>query len=118
VNASRTVCDRHIISGEVFGSTALTIQISDNQTKETILNDIENNKNPSGIARVENWIANTAFNTGAMAEESIRGRDKKIPSCLFIETLRREQAMNLAEHFQKQFSDMAIGVYDLICERH
>ena len=53
-----------------------------------------------------------------MAEESIRGRDKKISSCLFIETLRREQALNLAEQIRKQFSDMAIGVYDLICERH
>lgn len=118
VNASRTVCDRHIISGDVFGSTALTIQISDNQTKEPILNNIENDKNPSGIARVENWIANTAFDTGAMAEESIRGRDKKISSCFFIETLRREQAMNLAEQLHKQFPDIAIGVYDLICERH
>ena len=101
----------------MFGSTALTIQISDNQTKELILDNIENDKNPSGIARVENWIANTAFDTGAMAEESIRGRDKKISSCLFIETLRREQAMNLAEQFDKQFPDIASGVYDLICER-
>ena len=67
---------------------------------------------------MENWIANTAFDTGAMAEESIRGRDKKISSCIFIETLRREQAMSLAEQFHKQFTDIAIGVYRLICERH
>ena len=89
LNASRTVCDRHIISGQVFGSTALTIQMSETRPKETMLSILENDKNPSRIARIENWTANTAFDTNVMAEESIRGPDKKIASCLFIETLRR-----------------------------
>lgn len=118
LNASRTVCDRHIISGQVFGSTALTIQMSETRPKETMLSILENDKNPSRIARIENWTANTAFDTNVMAEESIRGPDKKIASCLFIETLRREHAVNIAEKFREQFHDMTINVYDLLCERN
>ena len=118
LNASRTVCDRHIISGQVFGSTALTIQMSETRSKETMLSILEIDKNPSRIARIENWTANTAFDTNVMAEESIRGPDKKIASCLFIETLRREHAVNIAEKFREQFHDMTINVYDLLCERN
>ena len=118
LNASRTVCDRHIISGQVFGSTALTIQIPETRPKEAMLNIIENDKNPSGVARIENWTANTSFDTNVMTEEGIRGPDKKISSCLFIETLRKEYAVSIAEKFQRQFCDMTINVYDLLCERH
>ena len=118
LNASRTVCDRHIISGQVFGSTALTIQIPETRPKEAMLNIIENDKNPSGVARIENWTANASFDTNVMTEEGIRGPDKKISSCLFIETLRKEHAVSIAEKFQRQFRDMTINVYDLLCERH
>ena len=54
---------------------------------------------------------------GAMEEEAIRGPDKKISSCIFIETLTKEYALELRTMLQKIFPKAVIGVCSLLCER-
>jgi hypothetical protein len=52
-----------------------------------------------------------------MEEEAIRGPDKKTSSCIFIEILRKEYALELRTMLQKNFPKATIGVYGLLCER-
>ena len=86
LNARRTVCERHIMSGEIFGSTAITITTSESFDSQTILDATMKCKNSASIARIEKWVANEKSDDGAMEEEAIRGPDKKTPRCIFIET--------------------------------
>jgi hypothetical protein len=117
LNTSRTVCHRHIISGEVFGSTAIIITTSESFDSQTILDATIKCKNSASIARIEKWGANEKSDNGAMEEEAIRGPDKKISSCIFIENLRKEYALELRTTLQKDFPEAIIGVYGLLRER-
>lgn len=44
LNARRTVCERHIMSGEIFGSTAITITAPKTFDNQTILDATRNVK--------------------------------------------------------------------------
>jgi hypothetical protein len=77
LNTSRTICHRQIISGEIFGSTAITITTTESFDSQMILDAAKKCKNPTSIPRIEKCVENEKSDAGAMEEEAIRGPDKK-----------------------------------------
>ena len=78
LNASRTVCKRHIITGELFGSIALTIRLEADASDQDIQKTLDATYDPAKVARIEKWVADEKPEDEAKAEEQIRGPDEKI----------------------------------------
>ena len=49
-------------------------------------------------------------------EERLRGGDHKIEACLYVETLRVEDAEQIAGILSGRFPSAAVGAYRLLCE--
>jgi hypothetical protein len=109
----RTVCDLVWQSGRVYGAAALVARLSDrpemprlSQVAEKLL------KNPA-VARVEIWSATQAA-LPVSQEERLRGGDRKIAGCLFVETLRLTDADQLAGTLALPNADLS--TYRLLCD--
>jgi hypothetical protein len=49
-------------------------------------------------------------------EERLRGGDRKIEACLYIETLREKEAAALSVMLSDRFPSATAGAYRLLCE--
>ena len=116
LNASRTVCKRHIIAGELFGSTAMTIRLEADASDQDIQETLKATYDPARVARIEKWSADEKPGDEAKAEEQIRGPDEKIKICFILETIREEDARIFATELLKQSIRAEIGIYKLLCE--
>lgn len=116
LNASRTVCKRHIIAGELFGSTAMTVRLEADASDQDIQETLKATYDPARVARIEKWSADEKPGDEAKAEEQIRGPDEKIKICFILETIREEDARIIATELLKQSIRAEIGIYKLLCE--
>jgi len=116
LNASRTVCKRHIIAGELFGSIAMTIRLEADASDQDIQETLKATYDPARVARIEKWSADEKPGDEAKAEEQIRGPDEKIKICFILETIREEDARIIATELLKQSISAEIGIYKLLCE--
>ena len=116
LNASRTVCKRHIIAGELFGSIAMTIRLEADASDQDIQETVKAAYDPARVARIEKWSADEKPGDEAKAEEQIRGPDEKIKICFILETIREEDARIFATELLKQSIRAEIGIYKLLCE--
>tara|TARA_B100000579_G_C22745716_1_gene811402 strand:- start:315 stop:950 length:636 start_codon:yes stop_codon:yes gene_type:complete len=116
LNASRTVCKRHIIAGELFGSIAMTIRLEADASDQDIQETLKATYDPARVARIEKWSADEKPGDEAKAEEQIRGPDEKIKICFILETIREEDARIIATELLKQSIRAEIGIYKLLCE--
>ena len=116
LNASRTVCKRHIIAGELFGSIAMTIRLEADASDQDIQETLKATYDPARVARIEKWSADEKPGDEAKAEEQIRGPDEKIKICFILETIREEDARIIAAELLKQSIRAEIGIYKLLCE--
>ena len=116
LNASRTVCKRHIIAGELFGSFAMTIRLEADASDQEIQETVKAAYDPARVARIEKWSADEKPGDEAKAEEQIRGPDEKIKICFILETIREEDARIFATELLKQSIRAEIGIYKLLCE--
>ena len=116
LNASRTVCKRHIIAGELFGSIAMTIRLEADASDQDIQETLKATYDPARVARIEKWAADEKPGDEAKAEEQIRGPDEKIKICFILETIREEDARIIATELLKQSISAEIGIYKLLCE--
>ena len=116
LNASRTVCKRHIIAGELFGSTAMTIRLEADAPDQDIQETLKATYDPARVARIEKWSADEKPGDEVKAEEQIRGPDEKIKICFILETIREEDARIIATELLKQSIRAEIGIYKLLCE--
>ena len=117
VDASRTLCRREVLWGEVFGSAALAIRFSETVDAERAREAIDGLTSPTSLARAELWNSDEQPGEGAMAEEAIRGPDAKIAACLLLEFLRDPDAQAAADQLRARFADGNFGIYRLLCER-
>jgi hypothetical protein len=62
------------------------------------------------------WIAADASTIPVSEEERLRGGDKKITACLYVETLREGDAKAIADTLSRQYPDATASVYRLLCE--
>ena len=117
-DASRTVCDRTILQGDMFGSVVVTVRLDDVVTRAMAGPLISELTEPVTLARAELWTsAETGRRAGAQAEEELRGPDQKIACCLMAEFLHDSTACAVADRLRERFPGARIGVYRLLCER-
>ena len=68
------------------------------------------------VACGEIWQAADPLEFPVSMEERLRGGDRKIETCLLVETLRVPEAKKIAAALTNEFPGTEIGVYRLLCE--
>jgi hypothetical protein len=111
----RTVCRRALRRGVLWGALSVTARFDGpaDQSRHGAL--VETLAASDGVARCELWTA--ADQGGVMAEEALRGKDRKIAACLCVDTLRPDDAERVTQQIAQAFGASAeIGTYRLLCE--
>jgi len=143
-NMNRTLCQRHIFSGDWFGTHAVTVRLAmkpveagktlDRDTINRLYASIESRLDPVSLARSELWMnaetttensAETTLETAAektvtsvaTKEETLRGGDVTMDACLLLEFLNSAQAKVAMAEIEKVLPSADIGHYQLLCER-
>ena len=81
---SRTVFERKVINGSIRGAFCLIIAIKDKLKKEVLIEYEKNNRCQEQVYS-EIWLAREIKDFVTSKEESLRGKDNKFESCLYIE---------------------------------
>ncbi|MDP6343912.1 MAG: hypothetical protein QF578_18160 [Alphaproteobacteria bacterium] len=117
-NMSRTVCACRWQVGVMRGAFAVTLSSADRLAEpefEALLDSVA--EQPS-VARAELWVAAEDDGRPQSREEEMRGGDEKIAVCTLFETLREDDARELAACLEARldFEGGRVDVYQLLCE--
>ena len=117
IDMSRTVCQRTFMFGQMRGAFAATLQMARLPSEAWLRDWAESTSRVASIARIEGWQA-VCDGLPDSTEAQLRGGDKRIEACLFIETLREGDCMSTLAHLAGEFgvSDTEAGVYHFLCE--
>jgi len=113
---NRTVCHRTLRLGAMRGAAAIALRFMgpvDQAALRTTLDELIKDR---AVACGEIWSAASAAEFPVSEEERLRGGDKKIEACLYVETLRVEEAERVGAVLARQFASAETGVYRLLCE--
>jgi hypothetical protein len=116
LNMNRTVCRRTLRRGNFRGAFAVTArfdQAPDNNALTAFLDELLRDTN---IASGEIWIALDPAGMPVSMEEKLRGGDKKIKSCLMIDTLHQPYAEAMGARLARQFSGAEVGAFRVLCQ--
>ena len=113
---SRTVCHRTARLGAMWGAAAVTLRFGERMEQTALKAVIDTLLQDKAVACAEIWSAVGAGTIPVSEEERLRGGDRKIETCLFVETLRVAEAEKIAEALSSKFSTATVGVYRLLCE--
>jgi hypothetical protein len=112
----RTVCCRTFRRGAMRGAGVVTVRFRE-PTAETILKAaIERLMRDKAVACGEIWQAADGREFPVSEEERLRGGDRKLATCLLVETLRIADAETIAAALASEFPGGEVGVYRLLCE--
>ncbi|MGV9868430.1 hypothetical protein [Rhodococcus koreensis] len=114
-NASRTVCERHVIEGAIRGSIMVTVASAETGAAATLRAAAETLPKNLGVAHSEIWLSATSDDSQPSAESALRGRDDTISGCLALEFLRQEPAQQCADQMRRDLPGADVGVYRLLC---
>ena len=112
----RTVCHRTFVRGELRGSAAVTVRFDERPDETALRDSVETLVRDRAIARGEIWSAVNVRELPASEEERLRGGDRRVETCLMIETLRVQDAEKVASRLAREFAGAAVGVYRLLCD--
>jgi hypothetical protein len=112
----RTVCQRSFRLGAMRGAAAITIRYKERPEEHALKTTIEKLMQDKAVACGEIWSAVDTRAYPISEEERLRGGDRKIETCLVIETLRAEDAERIGMSLWSEFPRSEIGVYRLLCE--
>ncbi len=115
-NAIRTVCRQSVRLGIVRGAAVAALRFEQSPDLETLTAAIRPLMADNAVACAEVWSAADPQQFPVSAEERVRGGDRKIEACLFVETLRVSEAEQIAAALLRQFPQAVSGVYRLLCE--
>jgi hypothetical protein len=115
-NVFRTVCRRTFRFGAMRGAAAVTVRLADNSTEAKLKARIEELARDKAVACGEIWQAVDPLDFSASAEERLRGGDRKIETCLLLETLRLPEAEKIALALADDFRGANIGIYRFLCD--
>jgi len=115
-NMIRTVCRRTLRLGTIRGSVAVTARFSARADEAALEDALRNLIDDKAVACGEIWSAVSADEFPIAEEERLRGGDRRIESCLIVDTLRAADAEGIATDLAKRFPIAAVGVYRLLCE--
>ena len=113
---SRTVCHRAVRIGRMRGSAAITFRFGAPQDEAALATVLEEFLRDKAVAGGEVWSAVDASTIPVSEEERLRGGDRKIATCLLVETLRAADAEGIARKLNSRFPAAVPGVYRLLCE--
>jgi hypothetical protein len=112
----RTVCHRTLRLGAMRGSAAVAVRFTGAVDQDALKSGLEILAGDRAVACGEIWTAVDARTLPVSEEERLRGGDKKIAACLYIETLRVTDAEQIGAALSRTFPAAEIGVYRLLCE--
>ena len=110
---SRTVFERQVINGSVRGAFCLIIAIKDKLKKEFLIEYEKNNRCQEQVYS-EIWLAREVADFETSKEESLRGKDNKFESCLYIEFCNENNSIVSMQNAEKNFKNAEIGTYKLM----
>ena len=118
IDMSRTVCRRVTCHGGMRGACAITFAFSQPVPTSVLEECLDLAFDSTLVARAEVWAAAEDEERDPSVEERLRGRDDKIASCLFVETLREDAGRALQARLAERLSNtpMQSGLYRLMCE--
>jgi hypothetical protein len=112
----RTVCHRTFRLGAMRGTSVVTLRFGDRPPEAALRTAIEELMRDKAVACGEIWRAADPLDFPISLEERMRGGDRKIETCLLVETLRVPEAERIAAGLTDEFPAAAIGVYRLLCD--
>ena len=98
------------------GSAAVTLRFSQPVEVNVLRRALEAVAMDKAVACAEAWIAADAATIPVSEEERLRGGDKKIACCVYVEALREADAKAISGRLSESFPDATAGVYHLLCE--
>ena len=110
---SRTVFERKVINGSIRGAFCLIIAIKDKLKKEVLIEYEKNNKCQEHVYS-EIWLSREIKEFGTSKEESLRGKDNKFDSCLYLEFCNENDTIVSMKNAEKNFKNAEIGAYKLM----
>jgi len=113
---NRTVCHRTVRVGAMRGAAAIAVRFMEPVDPTTLRITLDELIKDRAVACGEIWSAVSANEFPVSEEERLRGGDKKIEACLYVETLRIEEAERIGARLAQQFASGEVGVYRLLCE--
>ena len=112
----RTVCRRTFRLGAMRGTGVVTVRFAERPAETVLKAAIERLMRDKAVACGEIWQAADPLEFPVSMEERLRGGDRKIETCLLVETLRVPEAKKIAAALTNEFPGTEIGVYRLLCE--
>ena len=113
---NRTVCHRTLRLGAMRGAAAIAVRFMEPADEVALRSTLAELIKDRAVACGEIWSAASASEFPVSEEERLRGGDKKIEACLYVEALRVEEAERIGARLAQQFASGEIGVYRLLCE--
>ena len=113
---NRTVCHRTVRLGAMRGAAAIAVRFMEAVDQAALKNSLDELITDRAVACGEIWSAASTSEFPVSEEERLRGGDRKIEACLYVETLRVEEAERIGAVLARQFSSAEIGTYRLLCE--
>jgi hypothetical protein len=115
-NVVRTVCRRIYQRGVMRGAAAVTARLADRAIEAELGKAIDELVRYRAVACGEIWQGVNAVEFSVSTEERLRGGDRKLDTCILVETLRVAEAEKIALALAKDFHAANIGVYRLLCQ--
>jgi len=112
----RTVCRRTFRLGAMRGTGVVTVRFDERPAETALKATIERLMRDKAVACGEVWRAADPLQFPVSLEERLRGGDRKIETCLLVETLRVPEAERVSAALANEFPGTEIGVYRLLCE--
>ena len=112
----RTVCHRTFRLGAMRGTSVVTVRFGERPPDAALRAGIERLMRDKAVACGEIWRAADPLDFPVSLEERLRGGDRKIETCLLVETLRVSEAEKIAAALAGEFPGTEVGVYRLLCE--
>jgi hypothetical protein len=112
----RTVCHRTFRLGAMRGTGVVAVRFGERPAETILEAAIERLMRDKAVACGEVWQGADPLEFPISLEERLRGGDRKIETCLLVETLRMPEAEKIAIALANEFAGTEIGVYRLLCE--
>jgi hypothetical protein len=115
-NMNRTVCRRTHRAGTMAGVAVITVRFTRKADEAQLKSAADALVRDIAVACAEVWMAVSPSEFPVSEEERLRGGDRKIESCILVETLRVQDAERIAGDLSRDFAEAEIGVYRRLCE--
>jgi hypothetical protein len=116
VNMNRTVCRRTARFGPLWGAISVTARFDRPLEPGRVSSFLARLAGEEGIARCELWSSEERGGEAAV-EERLRGGDRKIAACIWVDALREGDAARARSALEREFGTTAeTGIYRLLCE--